>query len=314
MVQYVSKNPSNMTNFALCDVLSVDDESEGGRIKVRIPGTSDNDKTIDELPFCFPLLPKLLSVNPKIGEKVFVFFQNPGSKESFRVFLGPIIMQDYMTTYAPGSIVSVEKSKLSGKNKMSLITPNMLSKNDMGPFEAPSRNPKNEGTIPNRDDIVIKGRANTDIILKDSETQIRCGFTKEPYSSDIKTKLNYNPVDVGYIQLKYKKTTDNEENEFNSAINIVADRINLLSYDSASYIDNLGGKDMVGDDQMKMIFEKAHALPYGDELVAFLKEFIRVFMEHTHPYHQMPPCLNSANVDALSVNLDDMLSKSIRIN
>lgn len=304
----------NLTNFALCDVLSVDDESEGRRIKVRIPSSSDNEKTIDELPYCFPLLPKLIGVNPKVGEKVFVFFQSPNSKESFRLFVGPIIMQDYMTNYAPGSTTSIKNANIRGREKTTLMTPSLLSKKGMGPFEAPSRNTKNDGSIPKRENVVIKGRANTDIVLKDSETQIRCGFIKSPYATDVKTKLNYNPVDSGYIQLKYKNSKDNDDNEFNSCVNIVADRINLLSYDSKSYIDNLGGKDLVGDEQMKMIFERAHALPYGDELVAFLKDFIRVFQEHTHPYHQMPPCLNSANTEALSVNLDDMLSKSIRIN
>jgi hypothetical protein len=310
----LNENLLNLTNFALCDVLSVDDESEGRRIKVRIPSSLDSEKTIDELPYCFPLLPKLIGVNPKVGEKVFVFFQSPNSKESFRLFVGPIIMQDYMTNYAPGSTTSITRAKITGREKTTLMTPNLLSKKGMGPFEAPSRNSKNEGSIPKREDIVIKGRANTDIVLKDSETQIRCGFIKSPYDTDIKSKLNYNPVDQAYIQLKYKKSKDDKENEFNSSINIVADRINLLSYDSGSYIDNLGEKDLVGDKQMEMIFQRAHALPYGDELIAFLKEFVRVFKEHTHPYYQMPPCLNSSDTESISANLDDMLSKSIRIN
>ena len=53
------------------------DPFEAGRIRVRIPGTDDMNKPFEELPFCFPLLPKTLGVMPKEGENVIVFFQKP---------------------------------------------------------------------------------------------------------------------------------------------------------------------------------------------------------------------------------------------
>ena len=57
----------NDYNFALCDVVwdASDDKSEGYRIKVRIPGTDDPNTKTEDLPYCFPLLPKLLLINPK---------------------------------------------------------------------------------------------------------------------------------------------------------------------------------------------------------------------------------------------------------
>lgn len=336
-------NGGSPTNFALCDVLSIDDACEGNRIKVRILGV-DNEKTVAELPYCFPLLPKHLSVNPKVGEKVFVFFQSPETSQSFRTFIGPIIPQEYGLNFYPGhidnpsSIASTTIRTSNFSSSKTTMTENSLSF-DVGSLEedkqkkyingqtkilngwnpAPSRNGENDGSIPARDSIVIKGRCNTDIVLGENETQIRCGFLKNPSDKNYKTKLNYNKSDVGYIQLKYKPMTDPKVKDvnaqkFNSNINIVADRINLLSYDSSSYIEKLGEKDMVTDEVMEQIFQKAHALPYGDDLVAFLKDFVRVFLKHTHPFHQEPPCLNQTDESAVSIDLDKILSKSIRIN
>ena len=311
----------NDYNFALCDVVwdASQDTSEGYRIKVRIPGTDDPNTKTEQLPYCWPLLPKLLLVNPKKGEKVLVFFQKH-SPQSFRAFIGPIMMQDYMLNYAPGS--TSDGRTMFDANTLS--RPDQVKEGEktteklMGPFEAPSRNANNEGSVPSPSQatnaIILRGRANTDIIQKDNETQIRCGYMVNPYDQDPKLKLNYNSVDPGYIQLRYKKSKDQKGEEFKSNINIVADRINLLSYDSPSYIEKLGEKELVDDEKLEQIFQKAHPLPYGDELVAFLKEFVRVFKEHSHPFHQEPPCLSSANTDAISGNLEDMLSKSIRIN
>lgn len=311
--------------FALCDVVSVYDSSEGYRIKVRIPGTTEMDKPVEDLPYCFPLLPKLILVNPKVGEKVMVFFQKPNSKESLRLFIGPIIMQDYMINYAPGStsdgrnIIDVNTLSTPDKdiNPVKRIGPTNYDneKHLMGPFPAPSRNHDNEGTIPPRDSIVIRGRANTDIVLNENETQIRCGFQVNPFEKDYRLKLNYNPTDLGYIQLKYKAAQDEKGNEYKSRINIVADRINLLSHDSGNPALTLGTKDeLITDATMEEILNKAHPIPYGDELIAFLKDFVRVFMNHTHPFHQKPPALYEADRNALSVDLDKMLSQSIRIN
>ena len=304
-------------NFALCDVESTIDTSEGYRIKVRIPGSDDPNTPIEKLPYCFPLLPKHLLVRPKNGEKVFVFFQKPNTKDTLRLFVGPIVLQDYMLDNSPGST----------KDGKTLMTANSISAPDvqdngdttqqklMGPFEAPSMNPENIGTLPTENAIVLRGRGNTDIVFKPDETQIRCGFKANPYDSVVKNRLKFNPVDLGYIQLKYKPAKDGKGEDYKSCINIIADRVNILSHDSSSPTLKLGDNEaLISDDTMKEVYSKAHQLPYGDELVAFLKEFVRVFNEHTHPFHMEPPCLNEANTKALSINFDDLLSKTIRIN
>jgi hypothetical protein len=312
-------------NFALCDVISVEDPCEGNRIKVSIPGVDNNE--LDKLPFCFPLLPKHLLIRPKVGEKVLVLFQKDNTRHSLMFYIGPIVMQDYMLDFAPGKVTNAGRAVISTDRISRPELDEKGSKNKlMGPEEAPSRNPDNIGAIPkpqkNSDsdypDVILRGRGNSDIVLKDDEVQIRCGFKKNPHDVKLKERLKFNPVDLGYIQMKYKPEKDGKGQEIKSSINIVADRINLISHDSTS--PALGASDLgdpeklISDEAMEKIYQKAHPLPYGDDLVEFLKEFVRVFNEHSHPYHMMPPRLSSANVSAISGNLDNMLSKTIRIN
>lgn len=174
---------------------------------------------------------------------------------------------------------------------------------------APSQNAKTTGTIPPKEATVIKGRLNTDIVLKDDEIQIRDGFKENPSASREK-KLNYNP-NLSFIQLKYRPAVQ----ENNGQINIVSDKINLLTRDNGFLNGKLGeANELISDETMAEILEKAHPLPYGDDLVAFLKDFVRVFKEHSHPFHQMPPCLTEANNKAISIDLNKLLAKSIRIN
>jgi hypothetical protein len=171
----------------------------------------------------------------------------------------------------------------------------------------------NNGTLPDRDDVALIGRENTDIVLKNSELRLRCGYKKNP-TGQIKNRLHFNKIDPAYIQLKYKKIVDNDNNEINSVINVVADRINLLSRDSKNYFKLTDQKDLITDDELLNILDTAHPLIYGDELVSFLKKFLDLFSRHTHPFSMMPPSFNKADTDTLAENLNDMLSKAVRIN
>ena len=72
-------NSSDQLLFRLCEVLSVVDDNDGLRIKVRLYPEDVKYKTIKELPYCFPLLPKHLHINPKVGECVLVFLSTTKS-------------------------------------------------------------------------------------------------------------------------------------------------------------------------------------------------------------------------------------------
>ena len=65
----------------MCRVLSVIDDNEGLRIKVRIPYLDDKTTPVSELPYVFPLLPKFMHVNPKNDEMVLVFLQSIGDSQ-----------------------------------------------------------------------------------------------------------------------------------------------------------------------------------------------------------------------------------------
>lgn len=289
-----------------CKVVSVDDEQRGERIKVRIPHEDDN-KRAEDVPYCFPLLPKHIHVKPKVGECVIVILATQGAYMGKRFYIGPIISQEYLL-YNDSYDVNARNLLMS------------VPETRFGVFKNPTEDEENRGTLIRSDeDIAIRGRSNADVVLRDSEIQMRCGFQKQPHAYEIDKRLKFNDKDFAYIQMQYKRRTDEKNREFFSNINIVADRINLLSHDSKTNFDLIDKETrlrdgLLTDRQLDEVLEKAHALPYGDELVSFLKELIRIFQEHTHPYSMMPPCLNSADTDVLATDLDKMLSQSIKIN
>ena len=311
------KSPSDNAIFKFCTVEYVDDSSKALRIKVRI-APYDNGKDITKEPclendyngvqWCFPLLPKMMHVNPKVGELVVVFCQDPNSPFSQRLFLGPVISQDYMMDYDYDYPPTEYFPKSSARR---MLTGNTGDKS-YAPLPSPDGDGENEGTIPDREDIAIRGRGNSDIILTDEDVRVRCGFKKKPHSS-IKEKLNFNSEDLAYILMRYRKGED-DTGVYNSSVNVVADRINLLSHDSKDNFDLGDRKNMISDDEMKKILKQAHELPYGDVLIDFLKNFIDIFNRHTHPFSCLPPRLNATDVQTLTPNWENMLSKSVRIN
>lgn len=284
--------------FRECEVLSVIDDKAGLRIKVRLTPDDADCKNIEDLPFCYPLMPKHFHINPKVGEMVLVICSILGASKGRRWFIGPIISQQYALNYDP---FNYSAKSLLDYGKYTLPLPN------------PDLNPENEGTYPEREDIAIQGRQNADLILKNNEVRLRCGFKKEPDGKP-KNTLLFNREDLSYIQMKYKKLKDHEKKDFSSSINIVADRINLLSHDSKTPFTLNNRKDLITDEELVKILEQAHPLPYGDELMDFLKQLIEVIRTHTHPFSMDPPCFTSPQTKVLNTNLNDMLSKSIRIN
>jgi hypothetical protein len=311
-------NPSGDNSiFKFCTVEYVDDTSKALRVKVRI-APYDNGKDITQEPcvennfngvqWCFPMLPKMMHVNPKVGEMVVVFCQEPNSPFSQRLFLGPVISQDYMFDY-DYDYPPTENVRKSSARRM--LTGSTADKS-YTPLPNPDGDGENEGTIPEREDIALRGRGNTDIVLTDDDVRIRCGFKKTP-NATVKKKLNFNDKDLAYILMRYRKGED-EVGQYNSSVSIVGDRINLLSHDSKEYFNMGDRKDLISDDEMEKILKQAHELPYGDVLVSFLKKFVDVFNRHTHPYSGLPPTLNIADVQTLDPNWDNMLSKSVKIN
>lgn len=291
-------------NFLIyyCKVESVDDDSMGYRIKVRIPPydpTFTEDPTMETIPYCFPLLPKVLHVYPKEGEMVFVIFQQQESNQGDRFFIGPVVSQDYF-------LDKCEYMQAGTLLRGEQIVP---------PLENPKMNSDNEGTLPDREDIAIRGRNNSDVVLLDNELRLRCGFKKYPYSSSEETGLNFNDHDMSYIQMKYFPEGKNDSlGEYNSVVNIVGDRINLISHDGKPFIGNVDRDCMISEEKQDEIQYTTHQLPYGDDIVEYLRKVIDIFSNHSHSWHKKTPDLIQSEIDVLNTDLNKFLSKTIRIN
>lgn len=288
-----------MNNLYFTKVEYVEDSQAGLRIKVRIPSVDLYDDPLNEdWPWAFPLLPKHLHINPKVGESVLVILEDPQAPKGNRFFIGPIISQQYLLEYDPYNFSSR----------------NMFQGTIGQPLPNPDMDPENEGTVPDREDIAIQGRENTDLVLKNNEIRLRCGFKKDPKNKKVVERLHYNRKNPAYIQMRYQKMKDQNKKDFASLINIVADRINLLSHDSPTYFKLADRKQLISDEELQKVFENAHPLPYGDVLVDFLYGLVRIFTTHTHPFPMDPPVCVEADRKLLETDLDEMLSKSIKIN
>ena len=178
-------NDSTNTNvipiIRVGEVKSVADVTKSGRIKVKITGVDKNEND-NSLIDCVPLLPKYLTILPKVGECVFVFqyeYNDSSPTASFntkRFWMGPLITQP---------------TKLSGEdyNSAQSILPDGYEK-----LKDPNID---TGVIGNDEDITLQGRYNTDIIQKDKEVWLRVGKSLEGKPN------KFNDKNLGYVQLKY---------------------------------------------------------------------------------------------------------------
>lgn len=272
-------------------VISVDDKTDGDRIKVMlIP--EDVGETVNE--YVYPLLPKMLHIKPKIGESVYVLTAIATDGHSQRFYIGPIITQPTHMEYEPYYMDA------SALNRGSIVKPD----------EAPSMNPNTNGAFPKENDISIEGRKNASIQLTDNDVRIKAGVKVSDKTSP--RKVTFNRKNPAYIKAKYNEQTQttNDGQEYQSSVAIVGDKINLIG-------NNAGFKttdpdELISDEEMKKIVEKAHQLPYGDILVEFLTLFRNAFLTHTHSYIGLPTCPDASVVNVMNYDLSKMLSDDVR--
>lgn len=288
---------------AIGEVISIDDEFDGERIKVKIR-PKDNIKMESEIDYAYPLLPKTFFVKPKVGEAVFVIFSQDGNVDSQRYYIGPLISQPqfmYKNLYGAGAT-----TLLKGE-----LLPQMEAPKVMAP-----------GAFQKDNSVALIGRKNCDIILNDNDIKIRCGVK---ILDDKANKISFNKINPSFIQLKYFQKPHslnvNGEN-IESVANIVAHKINLISTNGAPYIPVDDKDELINDKNIAKIIQDCHQLPYGDKLVEFLQDFLKLFSTHTHKYSQLPP-INGDDISKMfyqkygqggsNIN-EQILSKNIRIN
>lgn len=286
----------NNAVIKLCQVTDIYDDADGERIKV-ILRPEDDKIPYEKIPYAFPLLPKLIHVKPKIGEVVLVILTEAGNGNSSRYYIGPIISQPQFME--DESYIYRALSLYPGSSKL--------------PDIAPSTNKESSGALATDKDIAIYGRKKGDVILTDDDVRIRCGARL----SDSKEKggIVFNRKDPAYLHLKHSDNNrGNVDEEYRSTATLVADKINLLSHLSNDAFKTTDREDLITDEEMQKIIEKAHQLPYGDILIDFLKMFVKAFLLHCHPYPGMTPCETIEVNNVKNYDLDKILSENIRIS
>jgi len=318
---YNNVNYSSNIKYGIVKKLESDlgpDENFGlGRIKVRIPGSrstgGDNNIPDDELSWCFPLLPKHLQIQPKIGEVVMIITLSDQQKHVDRLYIGPIISQLPLLDNDPYLY-----SALNGFS-IALSSPQPFS----------GQIAELNGVFPKPDDISIQGRYNTDITQKKNEIVIRAGkFVESTPNTNNPYSFKYNPTTQAYIQLKNDVVTDpttNQQTALRGTVaNIVANKINLITHKDGSPRFNITDPDvLITDDELNKILVDAHQIPFGDVLLEYLKLFKEAFLYHVHNGSGNRPTdlTISGNKQAVEVFKlkaeileESMLSKNVRIN
>lgn len=306
-------NKASITNIYIGEVIRNDDPSDMGRIKVKINGLdkSVEKNNTDELPWCFPMIPKYLGIIPQLKESVMIFMFGSESKFENRLYIGPIISQPQNLNFDPYHF-----SALAG-----------FTFGAQEPGISPSRLPKLKGVYANKNHIVLQGRENTDIIFKDNELLLRAGkFIKE---SDKDLNITFNTINPAFIQIRNDVNITNKNNKNNkpekiTVTNIVSNKINLLTHKDGSPRFNLSDQDMqITDEELAKILETAHQLGFGDIQLEYLKLLKDAFLNHVHNGSGSNPTDLTGSGNKLSVetfkNKADaleaqMLSKNIRIN
>lgn len=288
----------------MAQVESIDDISDGLRIKARMD--CDKGLTTNDLPYSFPLLPKTFQTMPKVGEGVLIITAELKNGKSNRYYIGPIISQSQYFEkdeydYGRGTDIS------------------LLQGSSLQPLKRLSDYSETHGSFPNKEDVALVGRKSEDVILKDGEIDIRCGIRQDVFSGDDNLKGNvvFNSEDPAYIQLKYKPNLAvKEDNQANSMVNLVADKVNIITHKQASN-DGLkvtDNKELIKSEDFDNIMDSLHKLPYGDLLVDALNLIRRAVLEHFHPYPGMPPCVYDSTELLSKKDFNEILSNNVRIN
>lgn len=323
-------NSSNFSYLKLGVVESIKDNEGLGRIKVRVKGPQsvggDDGIITKDLPWAFPLIPKHLSAIPKVNEVVWIFVLGEDRQRADRLYMGPVISQldklgidnffNGTSPLTPFTFGGKEPRKpVLSDETTDIVIPDLI------------------GVFPKADEISIQGRFNTDITQKHNEIVIRAGKFEEATTNEFKIK--FNSKTQGFIQIKNDASysaqksvegvsiPDEGKTEKGTIINIVSNKINLLTHKDGSPTINLNNKDLLSEEEMKKIFEEAHQLPFGDILLEYLKLLKDAIFSHVHngngnPATDLATSGNIQAIGALRAKAQDlesrMLSKNIRIN
>lgn len=282
--KYVDSNYTITRSIYYAEVISIDDETEGGRIKVKIPDL-DNKTANTDLPWCYPLLPKFFHLYPKVGEMIRVFIEDTKYPERGRFWLGSIISQPQKIGF--DSIYTA------------LSTTNM---GIIAPEAAPHTCADATGVFPLKTDVAIVGRVNTDIILRNNEMHLRVG----KHENDDIFKLNKkNPAQISMVFESSKESVGYSSNTI-----VMSDKIALISHAGNPKFKsvNLETKDR------ENIFAKGHPIARGDVLVEALNIIRNALIAHIHGYSGLPADKDEIISALMKIDFTNILQKDVVTN
>jgi hypothetical protein len=266
------------------EVISITDNTDGGRIQVKIPDL-DNKTANTDLPYCYPMLPKFFHLLPQVGEMVRVFIEDIKYPERSRYWMGSIISQPQKIGF--DTIYTA------------------LSTTNMGltiPEPAPSTLPDAKGVFPLPTDVAIIGKINTDVILRTNEVHIRAGKHENGNVLKLNTK---NPASVNLVFEQQKGNAN-----FYSNTVVFSDKIALISHTGKPQFK---AAELTADDRTR-IFTEGHPIARGDVLIEALNILRNAIINHIHGYSNLPADKNALIKDLENINFDNILQKNIVIN
>ena len=291
--------------------------SAGGlRVRAKIDEDKQKQKVNEFIPWAFPLLPKSVQVVPKEGEAVLVISDEAGEFGSGqRYYIGPLISQPQFNGFCPSDYAT---SLLKFANRT--------------PLPSMEWNSDTKGSFPKSNDIALIGRGSEDVTLKyddsskTSEVDIRAGIRGDASNDYILNggspvlghNVMFNSIDPAYIQLKYKKgIATGSKNYANSLVNIVADRINIMSNKDTVVAHNLHDNNtLVKESEIDDVMNNLHQVPKGDVLIEFLEIVKGAILHHVHPFNSMEQAGDKpGHINELrDFNLKRILSDYVRIS
>jgi hypothetical protein len=278
----VGNNQNKVSNVYWGEVTSIEDNTDGGRIKVKIPEL-DTQTPNENLPYCYPMMPKFLHIYPKVGEVVRIILEDTDTPQRSRYWVGSVISQlqnvKFDNVYRALSTTNVKQTQ---------------------PLRAESTYPKAKGVFPDKKDIGIIGRDNTDIILKEREVHIRAG------KHTIDNVLELNRKNPATQSLYFEEISGDTR----SMLLHLADKIAFISHDG---IPKFSAADITQDERNRIV-SKAHPMVRGDVLAEILEIFRKAILNHIHPYSNLPSDKSGIILDLEKVNLESFKQNNILIN
>jgi hypothetical protein len=117
---------------------------------------------------------------------------------------------------------------------------------------------------------------------------------------------------------KEKKTKTNLEfvktgnSAKSSVINVVADRINLVSHDGNHTYELTNNEKLITAETQNDIHTTAQSIVFGEKLVEFLELVKNYVNSHVHPYNGLPADPETSKLNVLNFDLQTLLNKNIK--